>query len=282
MGAGIAQVMALAGHSAVLCDIQQKVLDAAQSRIQASLDQGVARQKISEEKRDQAWQNLHFATDSAEPLASADVVLEAIPENLALKKSIFADLSDKAEVAWLLGTNTSALSITEIAAATACPEKVLGLHFFNPPPIMKLVEVVRASRTSEAVVRRAREFIEACGKTPIIVSDTPGFATSRLGLVIGLEAMRMVEQRVACPADIDAAMELGYRHALGPLKTTDYVGLEVRLAIAEHLFHEIGEAFRPPMILRRMVRAGKLGRKSGEGFYRWSENGECLGANDSF
>lgn len=279
MGAGIAQVAALAGHDTTLCDINEDVLTRGRSGIEASLQKGVDRGKVAEADRDAALARLTTATDSASALAAADVVIEAVPETMALKRRIFEDVDRRAEKAWLLASNTSSLSVTEIAAATSRPERFLGLHFFNPPPIMKLVEIVRGSRSTPALVERTEAFVRGLGKTPVTVLDAPGFASSRLGLVLGLEAMRMVEQGVAAPDAIDTALELGYRHPMGPLKTTDYVGLDVRLAIAEHLFKEIGEQFRPPMILRRLVRAGMLGRKSGEGFFLWDDAGKCIGPN---
>ena len=172
----------------------------------------------------------------------------------------------------MLASNTSSLSVTEIAAAAEDPSRVIGLHFFNPVPIMPLLEIVRAEQTAGEVVERCRALAERIGKSPIVVMDSPGFASSRLGLVIGLEAMRMLESQVASAADIDRAMELGYRHPMGPLKLTDLVGLDVRLAIADHLAKEVGPQFAAPPILRRLVRAGKLGKKTGEGFYRWEGN----------
>lgn len=280
MGAGIAQVAALAGLRAVICDLEEGMLERGLERIQQSLDKGVARGKTSAEDAAAARERVTATTDRASALADIDIVVEAVPEKMELKKSIFAAIDQEAPKAWLLATNTSSLSVTEIAGSTKKPERVLGLHFFNPPPIMKLVEVIRAARTAPDVLARTEDLVRALGKTPVTVLDAPGFATSRLGLVIGLEAMRMVEQGVADAAAIDTAMELGYRYPMGPLKTGDYVGLDIRLHIAEHLFEEIGEAFRPPMILRRMVRAGFLGRKSGAGFYRWSDKGECLGINE--
>ena len=178
----------------------------------------------------------------------------------------------------MLATNTSSLSVTEIAAATSRPEQVCGLHFFNPVPVMRLLEIVAGMRSAPQTLERARRFARSLDKEPIVVRDWPGFATSRLGLALCAEAIRMVEQGVASVEAIDRAMELGYRHPMGPLKLTDLVGLDVRLAILEHLHRELGEAFRPPVLLRQMVRAAKLGRKSGEGFYRYDEQGRPVAA----
>jgi 3-hydroxybutyryl-CoA dehydrogenase len=186
-----------------------------------------------------------------------------------LKRQVWAEVDRLAGPEALFATNTSGLSVTELAGAVRGPERFLGMHFFNPVPRMKLLELVRGERTSDAAVAAAREFAKRIGKEPIVVRDAPGFASTRLGIAVGLEAMRMVEAGVATPEDIDKAMELGYGFPMGPLKLTDLVGLDVRLAIAEHLHAELGEVFRPPQILKRLVRAGKLGRKSGEGFYRY-------------
>jgi 3-hydroxybutyryl-CoA dehydrogenase len=205
-----------------------------------------------------------------EAVADADLIVEAAPESVELKRSIFARLDAAAPAEALLASNTSSLSVASIAAATATPARVVGMHFFNPVHLMPLVEVVRAADTAAETVERAVAAGRLLGKEPIVVRDSPGFASSRLGLILGLEAMRMVEQQVASPQDIDRAMTLGYRHPMGPLRLTDLVGLDVRLAIAEHLHRELGsEAFRPPQILRRMVEEGRLGKKSGRGFYEW-------------
>jgi 3-hydroxybutyryl-CoA dehydrogenase len=277
MGHGIAQVLALAGLSVRLRDVDQERVDAGLGHVRKNLDGGVARGKLEASARDAALERLTGEVDLARALDGAQVVVEAVPEDMELKKRIFVEVCAAAPEARLLASNTSSLSVTEIAQATARPERVVGLHFFNPVHIQKLVEVVRGERTSADALELALALIAAMGKEAVVVRDAPGFATSRLGVALGLEAIRMVEQGVADAGAIDRAMELGYRHAMGPLKTTDYVGLDVRLGIAEHLQNEVGEAFRPPQLLRRLVRAGKLGRKSGEGFYRWDADGKCLG-----
>jgi 3-hydroxybutyryl-CoA dehydrogenase len=202
-------------------------------------------------------------------LDGADLVIEAVPEKMELKLELFRVASDKAPAHAIFATNTSSLSVTEIAADTGRAERVVGLHFFNPVPVMELLEIVRGLSTDDATIETSVAFAKRIGKDPVVVKDWPGFATSRLGIILGCEAIRMVEQGVASPADIDKAMKLGYRHPMGPLELTDLVGLDVRLHIMEHLFAELGEQFRPPALLRQMVRAGKLGRKSGEGFYRY-------------
>jgi 3-hydroxybutyryl-CoA dehydrogenase len=205
-------------------------------------------------------------------VAGADLVVEAIVEDLPAKQHLFRRLDALVPPHAVLATNTSALPVARLAAATANPGRVLGMHFFNPVHIMKLVEIVVHEGTDRDVAARAEGVARRMGKEPIMVRDTPGFASSRLGVVLGLEAMRMVEQNVASPEDIDKAMELGYGHPMGPLKVSDLVGLDVRLAIAEHLHRELGAAhFAPPAILRDKVRAGELGKKSGKGFYTWEQ-----------
>jgi 3-hydroxybutyryl-CoA dehydrogenase len=190
---------------------------------------------------------------------------------MGLKATLLADAVAAAPAGAIVASNTSSLSLTEIGRRIGAPDRTLGLHFFNPPPVMELLEVVRGVSTSDETLTRALEFARTIGKTPIVVRDVPGFATSRLGVILGAEAIRMLESGVASAPDIDRAMELGYRHPMGPLKLTDLVGLDVRLAILEHLHRELGEQFRPPVLLRQMVRAGKLGKKTGEGFYVWKE-----------
>ena len=273
MGHGIAQVAASAGCRTVLHDVDPDQLSRGLDRIAEDLEGGVVRGKIEAGEKERALELLSSSTDLGEAVADADLVIEAIPEKLDLKIEILGRVAAVAPRAAILATNTSSLPVTQIAASLEGPDRVIGLHFFNPPPRMPLLEVVRAEQTSSETVEAALEIGSQFGKETILVGDSPGFATSRLGLVIGLEAMRMVETGVASVADIDRAMERGYRHPMGPLRLTDLVGLDVRLGIAEHLHAELGEVFRPPAILRRMVRAGFLGRKSGRGFYIWDEEG---------
>ncbi|HET9232881.1 MAG TPA: 3-hydroxyacyl-CoA dehydrogenase family protein [Candidatus Eisenbacteria bacterium] len=272
MGHGIAHVAALAGLTTTLVDVDPSALERGLAAIRRNLDRGVEKGKVSAQNRDAALARLRGSLELSAALRNATVVIEAVPENLELKKRTFEDLGRIAPENALLGTNTSSLPVSEIAAATRYPERVVGLHFFNPVHVMELLEVVRGQATSDAVVARALDLGRRLGKECILVKDTPGFATSRLGLAIGLEAMRMLEDGVASAEDIDKAMTLGYRHPIGPLRLTDLIGLDVRLAIAEHLFRTLGrDSFRPPQMLRDLVAAGKLGKKSGEGFYRWSD-----------
>lgn len=272
MGHGIAQVTASAGYDVILHDPDAAQLAAGLARVRANLDRGIERGKVTAELRDRTLERLQGAGTIEEATASADLVVEAVPERMEIKTEVFARLDSAAPARAILATNTSSLSVSRIAASTRRADRVVGLHFFNPVHIMKLLEVVRGEGTSHATVETALEFARRIGKEPIVVTDTPGFASSRLGVVLGLEAMRMVEQGVATAEDIDRAMELGYNHPMGPLRLTDHVGLDVRLGIAEYLHQELGGAqFEPPEILRRMVAEGTLGRKSGHGFYDWEE-----------
>ena len=270
MGHGIAGQAARCGYAVRLFDIDQGAVDRGLAGIARVYAKGVARGKVTDAEVTAANARLSGTTDLAAAVADADLVVEAAPEKMALKRSIFADLERLAPAHAVLGTNTSSLPITEIASAISTPERVVGTHFFNPVAVMPLLELVRGEYTSDDTVATVRAFGEKLLKTCIVVIDSPGFATSRLGIALGNEAMRMFEEGVASAEDIDRAMVLGYRHPIGPLALTDLVGLDVRLAISEHLHRELGsDTFRPPKILRRMVRAGKLGKKSGQGFYSY-------------
>ena len=271
MGHGIAQVCAMAGCTTRLTDVSAEQVAAGLARITANLDKGIARGKLDEATKQATLARLSGTSALEEAVRDTDLVVEAAPEKLEIKRDIFARVTAVVGEQTILGTNTSSLSITDIAAQVRAPERVIGLHFFNPVHIMKLLEIVVGAQTDESVTARMRAFAERIGKQPIVVKDAPGFATSRLGLVIGLEAIRMVEQGVASAEDIDKAMTLGYGFPMGPLKLTDLVGLDVRLSIAEYLAGKLdqGEHFNPPQLLRDMVAEGKLGKKSGQGFYSW-------------
>ena len=270
MGHGIAQVCAAAGCSVRLYDINDEAVASGAARIEGNLNKGIDRGKVTENERDAVLNRLTTTTLIAEAVTGADLVVEAAPESMELKAKIFSEVDAAAPDHALLASNTSSLSIAQIASAVADPTRVVGMHFFNPVHIMKLVEVVWGAETSDATRDAAVAFSRRLGKEPIVVKDAPGFASSRLGIVLGMEAIRMVQEDVASPEDIDTAMELGYRHPMGPLKLTDLVGLDVRLGIAEYLQETLGsDAFEPPELLRRMVAEGKLGKKSGSGFYQW-------------
>lgn len=270
MGHGIAQVAAMAGYAVRLFDVDAGALERAAGRVRANLEKGVELGKVEPDTRDRALAALSTTGELAEAAEDADLVIEAAPEDLDLKQAIFRDLDATAPAPAVLATNTSSLSVTAIADATRYPNRVLGMHFFNPVHIMKLLEIVRTERTGDAAIATARQAGAAMGKTCILVKDSPGFASSRLGLILGLEATRMLDEGVASAADIDTAMELGYGHPMGPFKLTDLVGLDVRLAIAEYLYRETGsDRFKPSETLKRLVAEGKLGKKTGEGFYKW-------------
>ncbi len=271
MGHGIAQVSAAAGYDVLMRDIDEAAVERGLQAIVRNLSKGVQVGKVTETEREQTLQRIRVTTDMAE-IRNSDLVIEAAPEKLELKQNLLRETETLVGSDCIFATNTSSLSITEIARASARPANVIGMHFFNPVHIMRLVEIVVGSETSGNTTTAVRTLAERIKKEPIIVRDVPGFASSRLGVTLGLEAMRMVEQGVASAGDIDKAMELGYNHPVGPLKLTDMVGLDVRLSIAEYLHHALkSETFRPPEILRRMVNEGKLGKKTGEGFYKWNE-----------
>jgi 3-hydroxybutyryl-CoA dehydrogenase len=270
MGRGIAQCAATAGYRVILVDADAGALERGVASVRDVLAMLVEKGRMTGAERNAIIARITPSGALAEGARQADLAVEAVPESLELKSAIFRQLDDAAPAHAILASNTSSLPIASIAAATRRPELVVGMHFFNPVPVMALLEVVRAERTSVATVDAALAVGRRMGKDPIVVRDAPGFATSRLGVLLGLEAIRMLEQGVASAEDIDKAMTLGYRHPMGPLRLTDLVGLDVRLAIAEHLHRELkSDAFRPPELMKNMVAEGKLGKKSGHGFYRW-------------
>ncbi len=265
MGSGIAEVLAKSGMTVQLLDRNAELAERGYQRMNQSLAKALAKGKIANL---QAAERVTPGTiGDARP---AQLVIEAIHENMDAKKEMlryFGPMLPEAVIA----SNTSSLSLTELAASCSRSERVIGMHFFNPPPVMELLEVVKAEQTSPETLEKSLQWARLWGKTPIVVNDVPGFASSRLGIILGMEAIRMLESGVASAEDIDKAMELGYRHPMGPLRLTDLVGLDVRLAIAEHLTKEVGPQFTPPPLLRRLVRAGRLGKKVGHGFYRWEQ-----------
>ncbi|HEX5703127.1 MAG TPA: 3-hydroxyacyl-CoA dehydrogenase family protein [Pyrinomonadaceae bacterium] len=271
MGHGIAQVAAASGYDVLMRDLDEASTQRGMKSIERNLAKGIERGKVTEQERDETLSRIRVTTDFAE-IGESDLVIEAAPENLELKQGLLRQTEELVTSNCIFATNTSSLSINEIAKVSNRPADVVGMHFFNPVHIMRLVEIVVSSETSDETTATVREVAQRMKKEPIVVRDVPGFASSRLGVTLGLEAMRMVEQGVASARDIDTAMELGYNHPVGPLKLTDMVGLDVRLSIAEYLHETLeSETFRPPDILRRMVSEGKLGKKSGEGFYKWNE-----------
>lgn len=266
MGAGIAHAFLAAGANVKVVDINEDAVAAAEARvekaIQGSIDRGA-------EGTFESWASrLTLSTDVSE-FAGFDLVVEAVPESMDLKTTAFSNIAQAAPEA-VIATNTSSLSVSELAYTVA--NDVIGLHFFNPVPASKLVEVVVAKSTPNALVETAKGWVEDLRKTAVVVNDAPGFASSRLGVAIALEAIRMVEDGVASARDIDNAMVLGYKFPIGPLELTDIVGLDVRLGIAEYLKSTLGERFAPPQLMRDMVSRGELGRKSGKGFYDYSDD----------
>ncbi|GAA1061715.1 3-hydroxyacyl-CoA dehydrogenase family protein [Agromyces bracchium] len=267
MGAGIAHAFLLAGSRVTVVERDADAAEAARTRVLDSVAASVAR-GTTDETADALAERFDVATDVAD-FAGADLVVEAVPEDLGLKVDALTRVEAVLGADAALASNTSSISIDELAGRLDRPERFLGLHFFNPVPASALVEIVRGTSTDGALVEEARGWVEAIGKAPIVVHDAPGFASSRLGVALGLEAIRMLEEGVASAEDIDTAMVLGYKHPVGPLRLTDLVGLDVRLGIAEYLAGELGDRFEPPALLRRMVAEGKLGRKTGEGFHLW-------------
>jgi 3-hydroxybutyryl-CoA dehydrogenase len=271
MGHGIAHVLATAGITTRLYDLMPGAVERGLAAVRSNLDKGVQKGKVTQADRDAAVARLSGTNNLDEAIEGVDVVIEAVPEKLELKQQIFSKIGAQLSSHVLLATNTSSLPIARIAAVTPHAERVVGMHFFNPVHIMKLIEVVTTERSSASTVRNAVELGIRLGKDPIVVQDAPGFASSRLGILLGLEAIRMLESGIASAQDIDKAMTLGYGHPMGPLQLTDLVGLDVRLSIAQYLEKEFGSRFAPPALLIEKVARGELGKKTGKGFYEWKE-----------
>ncbi len=271
MGHGIAHVLATSGITTKLYDLMPGAVERGLASVRANLDKGVQKGKVTQADRDAAVARLSGTIQLDEAIEGVDLVIEAVPEKLELKQQIFSNIGEKLGSHVLLATNTSSLPIARIASVTPHAERVVGMHFFNPVHIMKLIEVVTTDRSSASAVRTAVELGVRLGKDPIVVKDAPGFASSRLGILLGLEAIRMLESGIASAQDIDKAMTLGYGHPMGPLQLTDLVGLDVRLSIAQYLEKEFGSRFAPPALLIEKVARGELGKKSGKGFYEWKE-----------
>ncbi|MGB0648025.1 MAG: 3-hydroxyacyl-CoA dehydrogenase family protein, partial [Bradymonadia bacterium] len=264
MGAGIAGQSALCGMQTILFDIDDAGLKSGLTHIQSSYNKGLTKGKLSQSEINDAQANLTTSSDLDTALQNATIVIEAVPENLELKRSLFKQFETLTSKETILASNTSSLSISAIATDLSVPDRVIGLHFFNPVAVMKLLEIVKGNQTNAQTISRSIDFALRMKKEHIIVKDSPGFATSRLGIALGNEAMRMYQEGVASAEDIDKAMSLGYRHPIGPLALSDLVGLDVRLAITKHLHAELGtDTFKPARVLEELVAAGHLGRKTG-------------------
>ena len=271
MGRGIAYVSAVAGFDTVINDTSTKLLDEALRTISEFLDAGVARGKIESEEKKQVLARLRLEQDLASAVNGAGLVIEAVPEDIELKCKIFGRLDTITSPSAVLATNTSSLSVTEVAAATGSPSRVIGMHFFNPVPKMKLVEIVRGLETGEETFQLVQEVAKKMGKETVDIRESPGFVTSRVNALIGNEAFYMLQEGVASARDIDKALKLGLNHPMGPFEMVDLVGLDVRLGVLEYLHERLGEKYRPCPLMIQYVKAGRLGRKVGRGVYDYAE-----------
>jgi 3-hydroxybutyryl-CoA dehydrogenase len=271
MGRGIAHVAALGGYRTILEDILPASLRRAESEIRANLDKGVELGKLERSAADEAFSRIHFAGSVDEAAREADLVIEAVPEEMESKIEIFTLLDKICRPGTILASNTSSLSITEIASVTYRPRKCVGMHFFNPVHKMKLLEVVRALETDDATIAAAAEVGRRMGKEVVVIKESPGFITSRINAMIGNEAFYMLQEGIASAEDIDKALKLGLNHPMGPFELVDLVGLDTRLHILEYLHKSLGEKFRPAPLLVQHVKAGRLGRKSGRGVFEYPE-----------
>lgn len=272
MGRGIAQLAVQKEFDTIMQDVDEEIIDKAIEELKSNLDAAVEKDILSENESEKAKDRIETTTDMDLLAEKADIIIECVPEKVDLKKEIFKKLDRKSSEDTILTTNTSSLSVMEIASETEKPERVLGLHFFNPAYIMELLEVVITRRTEENIVEKAIQFGKDLDRKPVTINDYPGFVSARLSMALAFEAARLVQEGVASAEDIDEIMEEGYNHAMGPLKTGDLVGWDVREDIGEYLYQEFGEShLKPPMIIKNMVRAGDLGKKTGKGFYEWDD-----------
>jgi len=271
MGSGIAQVSARAGYEVTVSEISGELLNKGLAAIESSLDRSVRKQRITQEDRDATLARLKGTTDTGD-FSGCDLVIEAAVENLNLKKKIFGELDGICPERTILATNTSCLSVTDMAAATGRPDRVLGMHFFNPVPVMKLLEIIRTPATGEATLETAKKYAESLGKTYVIVEDSPGFIVNRLITPQIINAIRMLESGIATAADIDTAMSLGLNYPMGPLALADLIGLDTFLFIADGINDKLNdERYAAPALLKEMVAAGQLGRKTGKGFFEYNQ-----------
>lgn len=273
MGRGIAHVAAVGGFESRLFDISSSVLETARSRVHKNLDKGVELGKVKLAEAEAAKSNLSVTTDLAEAISGVDLVIEAIPEAMALKIQTFQEVARHAKADAIFTSNTSSLSITEMAAASGRPDRFAGMHFFNPVHLMKLVEIIRGLETSTETLAAVEGVSRRMGKTTVLVNESPGFVTSRINAMIGNEAFRMLQEGVASAEDIDTAIKLGLNHPMGPFEMADLVGLDVRYSILEYLHKTLGETYRPSPLMAQYVKAGRVGRKVGKGVYEYDEDG---------
>jgi 3-hydroxybutyryl-CoA dehydrogenase len=271
MGRGIAHAAAAGGYRTILQDISAEALDRARRQIRADLDEGVKRGKLAADDAETAFARLRVEEDLGRAVAEAAFVIEAVPEQIELKLQVFARLDERCPAGAVLASNTSSLSVTEIAAATRRPQQVVGMHFFNPVPKMKLVEIVRGLETGAETLRLTEEVARRMGKETVLVRESPGFITSRINAMIGNEAFFMLEAGVASARDIDKALKLGLNHPMGPFELADLVGLDTRLSVLEFLHRTLGEKYRPAPLLVQHVKAGRLGKKVGRGVYDYAQ-----------
>jgi 3-hydroxybutyryl-CoA dehydrogenase len=271
MGRGIAHAAAAGGYRTILQDVSAEALDRARQQIRADLDEGVKRGKLAAADAETAFARLRVEEDLGRAVAEAAFVIEAVPEQIELKLQVFARLDERCPPGAVLASNTSSLSVSEIAAATRRPQQVVGMHFFNPVPKMKLVEIVRGLETSEETLRLTEEVARRMGKETVLVRESPGFVTSRINAMIGNEAFFMLEEGVASARDIDKALKLGLNHPMGPFELADLVGLDTRLSVLEFLHRTLGEKYRPAPLLVQHVKAGRLGKKVGRGVYDYAQ-----------
>ena len=276
MGRGIAQVAASGGYETRLFDISEDALQQARAAIFSNLDKGVELGKVGSEIAQCAKESLDFQADLSDAVSSADLVIEAVPESMELKIDTFRRVLESAPEHALMASNTSALSITEMAGALDRPQRFAGMHFFNPVHIMQLVELVKGLETDEETIVALREVAETMGKEVVVVNESPGFVTSRINALIGNEAFRMLQEGVASASDIDKALKLGLNHPMGPFEMIDLVGLDVRLSVLRHLHRTLGDLYRPNSLFLQYVQAGRLGRKTGRGVYSYDETGNRI------